>query len=61
MKDRIEDEPMKDGITFGEEPRLSGTSTSLPMPRVVSGKKILAVTKSKKAIYLQEITPPKTK
>src|SRR5437667_2568087 len=28
---------------------------------VVSGKRILAVTKSKKAIYLNEITPPPAK
>jgi hypothetical protein len=59
---RAKIEPINDGITCWR-----GTKAlwHLDFPPdadlVVSGKRILAVTKSKKAIYIREIIPPQTK
>jgi hypothetical protein len=55
-------EPMKDGVTCWRGTKIIW---HLDFPAdaelVVNGKRILAVTKSKKAIYLKEIIPPQTK
>jgi hypothetical protein len=55
-------EPMKDGITCWRGAKILWHLDFPPDAElVVSGKRILAVTKSKKAIYIKEITPPQTK
>lgn len=55
-------EPMKDGITCWRGTRILWHRDFPPdADLVVNGKRILAVTKSKTAIYVQEITPPQTK
>jgi hypothetical protein len=52
-------DPMKDGITCWRGTKIVWQLDFPPDAElVVSGKRILAVTKSKKAIYVQEITPP---
>ena len=55
-------EPMKDGITCWRRTKALWHLDFPPDAEpVVRGKRILAVTKSKKAIYVKEITPPTTK
>ena len=55
-------EPMKDGITCWRGAKeLWHVDFPPDAELVVNGKRILAVTKSKKAIYIQEIIPPQTK
>jgi len=55
-------DPMKDGITCWRGTKIVWHLDFPPDAELVmSGKAILAVTKSKKAIYVQEITPPQTK
>jgi outer membrane protein assembly factor BamB len=55
-------EPMKDGITCWRGTKILWHLDFPPDAElVVSGKRILAVTKSKTAIYVNEITPPQTK
>ncbi len=55
-------EPMKDGITCWRGTKILWHLDFPPDAElVVSGKRILAVTKSKKAVYIKEITPPQTK
>lgn len=55
-------EPMNDGITCWRGTKILWHLDFPPDAElVVNGKRILAVTKSKKAIYLNEIMPPQTK
>jgi hypothetical protein len=55
-------EPMKDGITCWRGTRILWHLDFPPDAElVVNGKRILAVTKSKKAIYVNEIVPPQIK
>ncbi|HKR58164.1 MAG TPA: hypothetical protein VJS64_00420 [Pyrinomonadaceae bacterium] len=55
-------EPIKDGITcWRGTTKLWHQDFPPDAELVVSGKRILAVTKSKQAIYVKEITPPQTK
>jgi hypothetical protein len=55
-------EPMKDGITCWQGTKILWHLDFPPDAElVVNGKRILAVTKSKKAIYVNEITPLQTK
>ena len=55
-------EPMKDGITCWRGTRILWRLDFPPDAElVVNGKRIFAVTKSKKAIYVNEIIPPQTK
>ena len=54
--------PMNDGITCWRGTKILWHLDFPPDAElVVSGKRILAVTKSKKAIYVNEITPPQNK
>jgi hypothetical protein len=55
-------EPMNDGITCWRGTKILWHLDFPPDAElVVNGKRIFAVTKSKKAIYLNEIIPPQTK
>ncbi len=55
-------EPMKDAITCWRETKILWHLDFPPDAElVVNGKRILAVTKSKQAIYVKEITPPVAK
>jgi len=55
-------EPMKDGIScWRGTTKLWERDFPPDADTVVSGEKIFAVTKSKKAIYVREILPPQTK
>ena len=55
-------EPMRDGITCWRGTKMLWHQDFPPDAElVVSGKRILAVTKSKKAIYVKEIVPPSGK
>jgi hypothetical protein len=54
--------PMNDGITCWRRTKMLWHLDFPPDAQlVVNGKRILAVTKSKKAIYVNEIIPPQTK
>jgi hypothetical protein len=56
------EEPMKDGITCWRGTKILWHLDFPPDAElVVNGKRILAVTKSRKAIYVNEIVPPQTK